>query len=316
MKAWHKTLAAVACSGAILLGSGLGTVPVQAKAINPQAPASVVLLQPTQNIPFTIQFVEGFKVKVTNGLSKAVQTFDVSANKATYVRQGVYQPNGKLLKNMNGFSQKLAELVPYYDANGNLRWKGQQKLWGVNGDDHIAVATSVWNIVGQKPQLLGVTVEKGDWDNLPSPEVEINSGFSMGKDITYVLDTKYADVTGDGVLDHILLVGDKMGGYMNLQAQNLCIVVREGKANQQTYIPVGQKDSGYMPKLAITNGNPDGVKDILVTMPNPSGNTYSLITWKDNRPAPIVDQAKLNDRSIYQPIIGPYGEAVALKKRK
>ncbi|MFD2369548.1 hypothetical protein ACFSO0_06180 [Brevibacillus sp. GCM10020057] len=314
MKAWRKSLLAVACSGAILSGLGLGTDPVQAKALNPQTVASVVLLQPQYHIPFRVQFADGFKVNVTNEVTKAVSTFDVSANKATYVRQGVYLPNGKLAKQMNGFSEKLVELVPYYDAAGNLRWRGQQKIWGVNGEDRIAIATSVWNIVNQKPQLISVSVQKGDWDNLPSVDVEINSGFSMGKDITRVLDTKYADVTGDGVADHILLVGDKMGNAMNLRADHLVVVVREGKNNQQTFISVGNADSGHMPKLAITQGNPDGIKDILVTIPNPAGDTYSLLTWKDNHPAPVVDQASLNNRSVYQPVIGPYGEAVAMKK--
>jgi len=316
MKAWYKSLVAVACSGAILFGAGLGADPVQAKAINTQSFASVVLLPPQTNIPFQIQFVDGFKVNVTNGLTKAVSTFDVSANKATYVRQGVYQGNGKLAKKMNGFSQKLAQLIPYYDANGNLRWKGQQIIWGVNGEERIAVATSVWNVVDQKPQLLSVSVQKADWDNLPSTEVDVNSGFSMGKDITYVLDTKYADVTGDGVKDHIFLIGDKMGSAMNLRADHLRVVVREGESNQQTFISVGQRDSGHMPKLAITHGNPDGIKDILVTMPNATGDTYSLLTWKDNRPAAIVDQAQLNVRSVYQPVISAYGEAIAMNKGK
>jgi hypothetical protein len=316
MKAWQKKTVTVACSGAILMAAWLGADPVQAKVIQTQTFASVVLLQPQHNISYSIQFVDGFQAKVTNSVTKTTSTFDVSANKANYLRQGIYQGNGKLLKKTNGFSEKLVELVPYLDTNGNMRWKGQQTLWGISGEDRIAVATSVWNIVNEKPQLLSLTVQKGDWDNMPSPDVEINSGFSMGKDITYVLDTKYADVTGDGVKDHVLLVGDKMGNAMNLLAENLRIVVREGKTKQQTFTSVGKWDSGYLPKLSIGRANQDQIKDVLVTMPNTTGYYYSQFTWKNNRPVSVIDQAQLNDRRLYQPVMGTLGETVGMIKTK
>lgn len=316
MKPWQKMMATIVWSGAILITSGLGAVPVHANALSSQTYAPVVLLQPQHHIPFSVTFTDGFQAKVTNLRTKAVSTFDLSGHKATYLNQGIYQPNGKLQKPTNGYVQKLVELVPFRDAKGNLRWMGKQIIWGVNNQDQIAVATSVWKIVDQKPHLLGVTLEKADVDNLPSPDVSINSGFSMKSDSTFVLDTKYADVTGDGVKDHIFLVGDKMGLSMNQTAENLRLVVREGKDNQQTFISVGARDRGLLPKLHITDGNNDQVKDILVTMPTASGNIYSQITWKSNRPTPVVDQDQLNNRSLYQPIIGAYGEAVAMKRVK
>lgn len=304
---------AIACSGAILMASGLGSDPVQAKGINTQAIASNVLLQPQQNIPFSIQFMDGFQAKITNGVTKAVSFADLSANKATYVRQGIYQANGTLLKKTDGFAQKLVELVPYLDANGHVRWKGQQILWGINGEDRIAVATSVWNFVNERPQLISVTVQQGGWDNLPSPDVNINTGFCMGSDLTYVLDTKYADVTGDGVKDHVLLVGDKMGSSMNLLAQNLRIVVREGRTNQQKSISVGAWDSGRLPKLSIVKESLGQNNDVLVTMSTPKGNVYSQISWRDNHPEAAIDQAKVNDPRLYQPVIGSFGEAIMMK---
>ncbi|GAB1532779.1 MULTISPECIES: hypothetical protein [Brevibacillus] len=316
MKAWHKTMAAVLCSGTLLMASGVGADPAQASGTQSQAFAPVVLLQPEQNIPFTIQFVDGFVAKVTNTKTKATSTVDISDNKATYVKQGIYHANGKLQKATNGYTEKLVELVPFRDAKGNLRYMGKQILHGLNTEDRLAVATSVWNVVDKQPQLLQVTVQKADWDNMPSTDVTINSGFSMSSDSTFVLDTKYADVTGDNIKDHIFLVGDKMGVSMNQTAHNLRVVVREGKDNQQTFISVGKHDSGILPKLAITDGNSDQVKDILVTMPTATGHVYSQLTWKENRPQPVVDQGKLNDRQVYQPVIGVYGEAVGMNKAK
>ena len=312
MKKGLKTLAAILCSSGLLIASGVGVDKAFANTAKTQTYASMVLLQSQHNIPFSIQFLDGFKVKVTNNRTKAVNTFDVSANKSEYFSLGIYQGDGKLQKNTTGFAQKLAQLVPFTDANGNLRWKGQQTLWGVNGEDRIAVATSVWNIVNDQPQLLGVTVNQGDWDNMPSPDVEINSGFSMRRDTTYVLDTKYADVTGDGVKDHVFLIGDKMGSAMNIVAEDLRIVVREGKHNQQIVVSVGEQNSGILPKLFIGDANHDQVPDILVTMPTATGKNYSLLTWKDNHPAPVVEQQKLNDRGVYQPVNGMYGEAISM----
>ena len=314
MKRWQKAMAAIACSGAILIASGVGADPVHASTFQTQAYAPVVLLQPGQDIPFSVQFTAGFQAKVTNLRTKAVTTIDLSANKTKYMDKGIYQADGKLLRTMDGFTQKLVELVPFRDAKGNLRWIGKQIMWGFNNEDYVAVATSVWNVVDNKPQLLSLTVEKADEDNLPSQEVSINSGFSMRGDSTYVLDAKYADVTGDGVKDQILLIGDKMGFSMNQTAKNLRLVVREGKDHQQTIIPVGKRDQGLLPKLAIADGNQDQVKDILVTMPTAAGNVYSQITWKENRPRPVVEQDQLNNRTVYQPVMGVHGEAVAMKR--
>ncbi|WP_312114584.1 hypothetical protein [Brevibacillus reuszeri] len=316
MKKGLKTLAAILCSSGLLIASGLGADPVYANTGKTQTYASMVLLQSQHNIPFSIHFLDGFKVKVTNNRTNAVNTFDVSANQSEYFRLGVYQGNGKLQNATTGFAQKLVQLVPFTDANGNLRWKGQQTLWGVNGEDRIAVATSVWNIVNNQPQLLGVTVQPGNFDNLPSSDIEINSGFSMGRDITFVLDTKYADVTGDGVKDQILLVGDKMGSAMNIPAENLRIVVREGKNNQQSFISVGERDSGVLPKLSISDANLDQIPDILVTMPTSTGRVYSQFTWKDNHPAVVVEQQRLNDRSLFQPVNDGNGETISMKAIK
>ncbi|WP_035299182.1 hypothetical protein [Brevibacillus thermoruber] len=314
MKAWCKTVSAVLCGGAILLTAGPNVEPVHAKTVNPQAFATVVRIQPQQSITFQITFVDGFRAQVTSSHFKGVTTVDVSPNKDGYVKYGVYQANGKLRKPITGFAEKLVQLVPYYEADGSIRYLGRQTLWGVDGYDRIAVATSVWTLVNQKPQLVGLTIDKGDWDNMPSPDVDVNTGFSMDKDSTFVLDTRYADVTGDGVRDHVLLVGHKMGASMNLLADDLRLVVREGKTNQQTYASVGQWDQAYLPKLHIGRYNQDSVNDILITMPTETGKVYSLMTWKGNRPAALIDQKTVNNPAVYQPVIGRHGEAVGLHK--
>lgn len=100
MKLWQRTMATIVCSGAILMTSGLGAAPVHANALPSQSQtyAPVVLLQPQHNIPFSVQFTDGVQAKVTNLRTKAVSTFDLSANKTTYLNQGIYQANGKLQK--------------------------------------------------------------------------------------------------------------------------------------------------------------------------------------------------------------------------
>ncbi|WP_249179113.1 hypothetical protein [Brevibacillus sp. NL20B1] len=56
------------------------------------------------------------------------------------------------------------------------------------------------------------------------------------------------------------------------------------------------------------------MNDILITMPTETGKVYSVMTWKDNRPAALIDQQTVNNPAVYQPVIGRYGEAIGLQK--
>ncbi|WP_134686349.1 hypothetical protein [Brevibacillus migulae] len=110
-------------------------------------------------------------------------------------------------------------------------------------------------------------VTQVDLDNQRSPEVKVNSGFNLGKDNTYVLDTKYADVNGDGVRDHVLLVGYKEGLRMDIPSKDFRIVLRDGDTKQQLIGPKSKAETAVKPYLWIGDYNGDGVKDVRLTLP-------------------------------------------------
>lgn len=294
MNAWRRSMR-TAVWGAVITAActWAGITPVSAQQPM-QKPATVERILPEQTILFSIQFMDGFRAKVTDNKTRKTTWIHLEPNKEEYLRRGIYDAEGKLKRQINGYAETLVELIPYAAPDGSIRYVGRQRLWGIDGDDLIAQATSIWTVHEQKAQFQHLAVTQGDPDDMPSPDVWINEGFSMDKDIAFVLDTKYADVTGDGVKDNILLIGHKPGAQLGIPAENLRIVVREGKWKQQTHFPVGVMDEGFLPKLSIRHINQDGVKDILVTIPTDNGRVYSAISWKDNRPAALIDQAELN----------------------
>ncbi|MEJ8548293.1 hypothetical protein [Brevibacillus borstelensis] len=300
MKAWQRALCTAVLGGAVTLTSTWAGAPVQAQASSLQTAVTVVRIAPEETILFSIQFIDGFRAKVVDNKTRATTYIDIKANKDEYLRLGIYDKQGRVTQPTNGFSDKLAELVPYVTENGSIQYVGRQRLWGLHGNDRIAHATSIWTLENQKPQLVSLTVSQGESDNFPSPEVFINSGISLDKDITFVLDTKYADVTGDGIKDHVMLVGHKEGDELGLPVDDLRIVVRDGRRNQHFFASVGKMDAGYLPKLSIGYINSDKVKDILVTIPTKNGRVYSALTWRYTKFVPLIDQAALNNPGQYK----------------
>ncbi|USG66262.1 hypothetical protein NDK47_02695 [Brevibacillus ruminantium] len=313
MKAWHRSFWAAVLGVLITTTSAWTGVPVRAEE-KLQKPASIVRILPEQTILFSIQFMDGFRAKVTDNKTRKTTWVDLTPSREEYLLRGIYDAQGRLKKPTNGFAEQLVELIPYRAIDGSIHYVGRQIIWGINGENRIANATSVWSVKDQKAELVSLTVTSGDSDNMPSLDVFINNGFSMFTDITFVLDTKYADVTGDGIRDHVLLIGDKPGLYLGLPAENLHIVVLDGKTKQQTHASVGAMDKGVLPKLSIGPVNQDGGKNILVTIPTEHGNVYSAISWKDSHPVVLIDQAELNNPQAYKVVTDTHGVGFAVQK--
>ncbi|EMT51429.1 hypothetical protein I532_17788 [Brevibacillus borstelensis AK1] len=312
MKAWQRALCTVVLGGAVTLTSTWTGAPVQAQASQRTA-VQIVRIAPEESILFTIQFIDGFRAKVVDNKTRATTYIDIKENKDEYLRRGIYNKQGKVTQPTNGFSDKLAELVPYVTENGSIQYVGRQRMWGLHGNDQIAHATSIWKLENQKPKLVGLTVSPGESDNFPSPDVFLNTGISLDKDITFVLDTKYADVNGDGIKDHVMLVGHKEGAAFGLPVDDLRIVVREGRRGQHFFASVGKLDAGYLPKLNIGYINSDKVKDILVTIPTKNGRVYSALTWKYTKFVPLIDQAALNNPKQYKVTLDGQGVGTSVQ---
>lgn len=80
----------------------------------------------------------------------------------------------------------------------------------------------------------------------------------------YVIDYKYDDVTGDKIKDDILLVGQKLYSENDIFADNLNIVVKDGKTNE--FAKITDEDlCGYEGNLFVGDFSGDKVKDVMVT---------------------------------------------------
>jgi|GEM_PF-3932568 len=128
-------------------------------------------------------------------------------------------------------------------------------------------AAGAGTAMAQTKQAAIQPAAQADLDNRQSPDVKINSGFNLGKDNTYVLDTRYADVNGDGVRDHILLIGYKEGLRLDIPSKDFRIVLRDGDTKQQLVGPKSKAEAAVKPYLWIGDHNGDGVKDVRLTLP-------------------------------------------------
>ncbi len=255
-------------------------------------------------VSFEVAFQDQFQAQITNKLTKAVTTVDISEGKQAYIEQGIYNESGKLLKPTEGAYDGFARLEPKWQPDGSFLLEGEQKIWGSAHADTIATATSTWKVENGEWKLVDVEVLPFDWYNQPAPNVEIDKPFTGPgvKANTFVLDSRYADVTGDGVRDEILLIGYKEGGAKDIYTTDIQVVVRDGKTKQQTITSVGESDGGYGPSLFIGNFNGDKAKDVLVSMATGgSGGTciYSLLSFNGNKAQAVVDQKELNEGLSY-----------------
>lgn len=252
---------------ALMITALFAAAPVHAlNAAKQESAEPFFVNQANLSLPFDVQFQPQFTAKITNKRTKAVTYIDLRPGKTKYIATGIYDRNGKLLRPVTGHFDQLHMLVPVLQPDGTYRYEGRQTLWGTHNSDRIATAVSVWSRAKQSWKLVDVKLLPNDWKHEPYPPVWINTAFTIEGDNTYLLDAKRADVTGDSTPDHVLLVGYKEGSAFNLFAEQLRVVLRDGKTNEQTVWNVGKIDRGYMPTISIGAYNADRV--IYVTMPN------------------------------------------------
>ncbi|WP_232699051.1 hypothetical protein [Brevibacillus daliensis] len=256
-----------------------------------------------QGIEFDVAFADQFKAVITNKSTKEVTTVDISENKANYLEMGMYDAKGKLLEPVTGAFNGLGQLNVDYDLEGNVKLVGLQKIWGSYHADTLAFAKSTWKVENGKLVLEQTKVTPFDWDNDSiAPDYLPTQAFTEAslktKENNYILDSKLADVTGDGVRDEIFLVGHKAEGKESLYVSEITLGIKDGKTKKLTLGTVGEINEGYDDaKLFIGHFNKDKNKDILVQIPNGGSGglqTFSLLTFTDNKLSALADQEVLS----------------------
>lgn len=117
----------------------------------------------------------------------------------------------------------------------------------------------------------------------------------------YVLDYAVADVTGDGTMDQVFLIGNKPDSE-SPYVDNIEIVVRDGAANKYTKIKF-RENSGYNPTLFLGDFTGDGVADILVSIDSGGSGAigyYYLYSFVNNKAKQLFDFQAFNEKYRYE----------------
>jgi hypothetical protein len=100
-----------------------------------------------------------------------------------------------------------------------------------------------------------------------------------------------ADVTGDGLADHIYLVGSSSSVDTPFR-ESRSVVVIDGAPNRQLSISLGNLSAGYPGSVIIGRINPDRIPDIVVSVPTGgSGGTIHCfaVTMAGGKPKQLVN---------------------------
>ncbi|MFF3100915.1 hypothetical protein [Viridibacillus arvi] len=115
-----------------------------------------------------------------------------------------------------------------------------------------------------------------------------------------VIDKKRGDVTGDGLIDTVLLTAEKTEGSPYLK--NITLVVFNEKTNFYEQIPL-KENSGYNPTISLGDYTGNGVEDILVVID--SGGSGGIIfayifTYMNGEMRQVFDSDAYNELSKYE----------------
>ncbi|MEK3662597.1 hypothetical protein NSQ29_23830 [Paenibacillus sp. FSL F4-0236] len=162
-------------------------------------------------------------------------------------------------------------------------------------------------------KVVGTETIKSDSKSVTTPATTTTSDYTVGKRFelkgipttakTILLAKQQVDVTGNGVADNVLLIGNKDAANGDL-VTDINIVVLEGKTKK--VINSNIKDfSGYQPKINFVGDfNGDKSKDVMITVYSGgnSGSTNAyVVSFKDSGVKVLLNEyVKVNGkRSLY-----------------
>ncbi|PYZ92283.1 spore coat protein [Salipaludibacillus keqinensis] len=117
----------------------------------------------------------------------------------------------------------------------------------------------------------------------------------------YVLDTKYGDVTGDGVIDTVFLVGEKPYGTESPFVDHITVFIQDGQTHLY-YRVIPKEASGYNPTIFLGDFTGNHVDDILIsTSSGGSGGYafYDMYAFINHRPVLIFNHETFNEHYTY-----------------
>ena len=131
--------------------------------------------------------------------------------------------------------------------------------------------------------------------------IKAPQGNSLPQD-RYLLDMKIGDVTGDGVSDKVFLYGNKPDGPTGIFADNITVVIEDGRTNKSTTI-TPEFNSGYNAGLFLGDFTKDKIDDIKVNIDAGGSGGYGyfyIYSFKNNDLREIFNVDSYNKEYRYR----------------
>lgn len=138
--------------------------------------------------------------------------------------------------------------------------------------------------------LVGCSQGSDQQDNLSIDQKALIMKLNLKENAEIIL-VKSVDVTGDGVKDRIVLIGERIDEQSKF-FDNLIVGVQDGKSEEYSKATY-QNFSGYEPEMIFKDFSGDKIKDVMVTADaGGSGNVanHLIASFKDNKPKVIFDE--------------------------
>lgn len=116
---------------------------------------------------------------------------------------------------------------------------------------------------------------------------------------TFMIDVKFGDINGDGIIDKILLTGTKTPDSPFWQ--NITLVIQDGRTGKYQRYPL-QENAGYNPSLFLGDFTGDKIQDILIVIDTggSGGTIYSYVFSSiNNSVVQIFNSAIYNESYKY-----------------
>lgn len=144
-------------------GSG-GTINSEIYTVNKNSIKTIFNEKDNEGINFEGKFVDGFKAELKSEKINKKITLDISSNKKDYIEAKIYDKNGKLLSEVQPYTNYFGLLKPVQYENGTYYLEGQQRIVGYMNPDTISNVRSVWKYENSK--WVPIEVEYGTFLNV------------------------------------------------------------------------------------------------------------------------------------------------------